>query len=151
MIEVLLAVVVLAVGLLAGSKMQLLGLNYTQGAQMRSTATLAANDIIDRMRLNPAGVAAGSYDNTSTENLPINPNCITNGCTPSDLADHDRLVWASYFGQGPGADTSTPLNGAVGEINLNTGTGFHMVTVTWNELIEGEEQERQISMGVNLN
>ena len=52
LIEVLLAVVVLAIGLLAGSRMQMLGLNYTQGGMIRSHATLAANDILDRIRLN---------------------------------------------------------------------------------------------------
>jgi len=131
--------------------MQMLGLNYTQGAQMRSTATLAANDIIDRMRLNPAGVAAGAYDNTSTDSLPINPNCISTGCSPADLADHDLIVWASYFGKGPGANTSTPLKDALGEIDLDAATGFYDIKVTWTELIEGEEKVREISMGVNLN
>lgn len=151
MVEVLLAVVVLAIGLLAGSKMQMLGMNYTQGAQMRSTATLAANDIIDRMRLNPAGVAAGAYKDVSTDSLPINPNCITTGCSPTDLADHDLIVWASYFAKGPGANTATPLKDAVGEVDFITTTGFYEVTVTWNELIEGVEEEREVSMGVNLN
>ena len=70
MIEVLLAVVVLAIGLLAGSKMQLLGLNATQGAMMRSHATMAVNDIIDRMRINPDGVMAGEYDGASTDSPP---------------------------------------------------------------------------------
>ena len=58
MIEVLLAVVVLAIGLLASSRMQLLGLSFSQGALTRSYATMAANDIIDRMRLNIPGVEA---------------------------------------------------------------------------------------------
>ena len=157
MIEVLLAVVVLAIGLLAGSKMQMLGMNYTQGAQMRSTATLAANDIIDRMRLNPAGVAAGAYDNTSTENLPTDPDCLSSGCSPSELADHDLIVWASYFGKGSGANTSTPLYGAVGEIDrITTGgslaaIGYYNIKVTWTELIEGVEKQRAVEMGVNLN
>lgn len=150
MIEVLLAVVVLAIGLLAGSKMQMLGLNFTQGAQMRSNATLAASDIIDRMRLNPDGVAAGAYDNKDTDTLPTDPNCMATGCSPTDLAAHDLRVWAAYFGKGGGTDTSTPLTGAKGEINVDA-NGFHSITVTWTELIEGvEDDERSITMGVNL-
>ncbi len=69
MIEVLLAVVILAIGLMAGSKMQMLGMNYTQGAQFRTNATMAANDIIDRMRVNPDAVANGDYDG-ATPTIP---------------------------------------------------------------------------------
>lgn len=149
MIEVLLAVVVLAIGLLAGSKMQMLGLNYTQGAQMRSNATMAANDIIDRMRLNPDGVNAGAYDDKDTDTLPADPNCIANGCSPTDLAAHDIRVWAAYFGKGDGEHTSTPLKGATGAINL-TATDFYSITVRWTELVEGKEDARSITVGVNL-
>lgn len=151
MIEVLLAVVVLAIGLLAGSKMQMLGLNYTQGAQMRSNATLAANDIIDRMRVNPEGVEAGVYDSVSTDGSLADPGCITTGCTPPQLAQHDIRVWAGYFGKADGANTSTPLLGAVGSITFDVGTGFHTVKVSWTELVEGDEELREVVMGVNLN
>lgn len=151
MIEVLLAVVVLAIGLLAGSKMQMLGLNYTQGAQMRSNATLAANDIIDRMRVNPDGVDAMAYDTANTDNLPADPGCIATGCTPQQLAAHDIRVWAGYFGKADGASTSTPLLGANGQIFLDAATGFHVITVSWTELVEGEEELREVKMGVNLN
>ncbi len=155
MIEVLLAVVVLAIGLLAGSKMQILGMNYTQGAQIRSNATLAAVDIIDRMRLNLDGVAAGAYDNQSTTSLPADPNCIATGCSPTELAAHDIRVWAAYFGQGSGVNTSTPLTGATGTITFDTTTNLHAVTVSWADFIDGVEDKdddlRSVTIGVNLN
>ncbi|MEM7256725.1 MAG: type IV pilus modification protein PilV [Pseudomonadota bacterium] len=149
MIEVLLAVVVLAIGLLAGSKMQLLGMNYTQGAQFRTTATMAANDIIDRMRVNPEGVSNGDYDDADTDALPTSPNCIAVGCTSAQLAAHDIRVWAGYFGKVAGANTTTPLNGARGTIDLNG--GLHEVKITWTELIEGVEEAREVVIGVNFN
>ncbi len=149
MIEVLLAVVVLAIGLLAGSKMQMLGMNYTQGAQLRTTATMAANDIIDRMRVNPDGVANGAYKDADTDDLPTSPGCIDTGCTPAQLAAHDIRVWASYFGKVDGANTTTPLQGAQGTIDFDS--GLYTVTITWDELIEGEEKERKVAVGVNFN
>ncbi len=149
MIEVLLAVVILAIGLMAGSKMQMLGMNYTQGAQFRTNATMAANDIIDRMRVNPDAVANGDYDGADTNNPPGNPGCISVGCTPAQLAANDIRVWAGYFGEVDGANTTTPLRGARGTIDL-TG-GQYQVTITWTELIEGVEDQRQVSLGVNFN
>ena len=81
MIEVLIAIVVLAIGLLAGSRMQILGLNYTQAATSRSFATMAATDILDRMRLNPDGLA--SYHGYDTDNgAPGDQNCSNTACTP---------------------------------------------------------------------
>lgn len=149
MIEVLLAVLVLAIGLMAGSKMQMLGMNYTQGAQLRTIATMAANDIIDRMRLNPSAVNNGDYNNASTDTPPSNPNCMMNGCTPAQLAAHDIRVWAGYFGRGDGADTTTPLNGATGTITFNN--NLHMVSITWTEMIDGQEENNSINIGVNFN
>lgn len=152
MIEVLLAVVVLAVGLLAGSKMQMLGLNYTQGAQYRTNATLAANDIIDRMRVNTAGVAAGAYKDKSTESPPANPACIDQpaGCTASQLADHDLRAWAAYFGKLGGANTTTPLAGATGTIDYDETEDLYTVKVEWEELIEGVAKERSVDIGVTF-
>ena len=152
MIEVLLAVVVLAIGLLAGSKMQMLGMNYTQGAQMRTNATMAANDIIDRMRVNMDGVIAGDYIDADTDSLPNDPNCITTGCTPAQLAAHDIRVWAAYFGKVDGSDTTTPLVGANGTITQNA-SGIYTIEITWSELINGEEDpdERSVSVGVDFN
>lgn len=152
MIEVLLAVVVLAVGLLAGSKMQMLGLNYTQGAQYRTNAILAANDIIDRMRVNTAGVAAGAYKNKSTATPPANPACIDQvaGCTPTQLADHDLRAWAAYFGKLGGANTSTPLAGATGSIVYDDTDDLYTVKVDWEELIEGASKNRSVEIGVSF-
>lgn len=150
MIEVLLAIVVLAIGLLAGSKMQLLGLNATQGAMMRSHATMAVNDIIDRMRINPDGVKAGAYDAASTNSPPTDPSCSTTGCTPTQLARHDIRVWASYFGKADGADTSVAIQNAVGTITLTEATQVRTVSITWDELIEGSVEQRTVSVGVRL-
>lgn len=150
MIEVLLAVVVLAIGLLAGSKMQLMGLNATQGAMMRSHATMAVNDIIDRMRVNPDGVTAGAYDGASTDNPPADPGCAATGCSAAQLAKHDLRVWASYFGKAQGANTAVAIHQAEGSINVDASTQIRTVAVTWEELVEGEVEFRSVSVGVRL-
>ncbi len=143
LIEVLLAVVVLAIGLLAGSKMQILGLNYTQGALTRSAANIATNDIIDRMRLNRVGVEDGDYDNADTSTLPTDPACIAVGCTPAELASHDIRNWARFFSAG----TQLP-SGAKGTISGPETNGLRTIRIEWKDYIKGEEKNRAISVSV---
>ncbi len=152
MIEVLLAVVVLAIGLLAGSRMQILGLNYTQGALTRTHATMAAYDIIDRMRLNSTGVLSSDYDGADTDNLPAAPTCAVEGCTSSQLAAADILMWGSYFGKGNannassiGASTLLPP-GAKGSITGPDANGVTTVAISWRDLIHGNEEDRIVSV-----
>lgn len=151
MIEVLIAVVVLAIGLLAGSKMQMLGLNYTQGAMMRSHATMAVNDIIDRMRVNPEGVALGSYDTFSSDSPPGAQACGAAGCTAAQLAQHDLRIFASYFGKAEGDGLAIAISEATGSISAADVNGIRTVAVTWSEMVEGDvDDTRNISVGVFL-
>jgi type IV pilus assembly protein PilV len=52
--EVLIAVLVLAVGLLGLAGLQLAGMKSNHSAYLRSQATIAAYDLLDRMRADPA-------------------------------------------------------------------------------------------------
>ena len=146
MIEVLLAVVILAIGLLAGSRMQILGLNYTQGATSRSYATMAANDILDRMRLNPSATATyGGFNSNST--IPPDQGCATNGCNPVQLANHDLRIWARYFRAGDATQAATLLPpGAFGTIT-DQGNGVMNVTITWDDFIRGSASQQTVSIG----
>ena len=62
MIEVLIAVLVLAIGLLGMAHMQASGMRSTHGAYLRTQATFLAGDILDSMRANVTPARAGSYD-----------------------------------------------------------------------------------------
>ncbi len=147
MIEVLLAVVILAIGLLAGSRMQILGLNYTQAANTRSYATMAANDIIDRMRINSD--ARATYDGfDSSDSVPADQNCATNGCNAAQLANQDLRIWARYFraGDATGASTLMPP-GSAGTITFDATNNVMNVTITWTDFIRGETDPQSITIG----
>jgi len=150
LIEVLLAVAVLAIGLLAGSRMQMLGLNYTQGGMIRSHAILAANDILDRIRLNrEEAVLNGAYDAVATSNgVPADPGCMSAGCTAAEIALVDIREWGGYFGLGDQTATSTPLRNAVGTITRNTDE--FTVTISWTELVGGDSENRRIEISARL-
>lgn len=62
LIEVLVAVLVLAIGLLGYAGLQATSLRYNHGAYASTQATTLAVDIADRMRANPDAARNGAYD-----------------------------------------------------------------------------------------
>ena len=62
LIEVLVAVIVLAIGLLGMAGLQATALRYTSTAYQRSQATNLTYDILDRMRANVIVARAGAYN-----------------------------------------------------------------------------------------
>lgn len=99
LIEVLIAIVIFAIGLLGIAALQVAGLRYTKGSQTRAVAVLQAENMIDRMRANPTGVADDDYDS------PIDAqtvDCDDATCTPAELAAFDWARWLSETRQALG-------------------------------------------------
>ncbi|HQQ75551.1 MAG TPA: type IV pilus modification protein PilV [Pseudomonadales bacterium] len=72
MLEVLIAFFVLSIGLMGLAGMQLKALQFNQGSYQRSQATLAAYNMMDRMRLNTAATTGGQYNIAWTGTGPGN-------------------------------------------------------------------------------
>ena len=62
LVELLVAILVLAIGLVGLAALQIAGVRSNQIAYYRSIATQFAYDMADRMRANPVGVADGAYN-----------------------------------------------------------------------------------------
>lgn len=62
LVEVLVSVLILAIGLLGLAGLQTQSLNFNHSAYLRSQATVLAYDMIDRMRANRDVALSGSYD-----------------------------------------------------------------------------------------
>lgn len=91
MIEVLIAMFVLAVGLLGSASLQLTSKRSNLAAKNRTMATAAAQGLIERMRMNPRQLA--TYTNAGTgrvlDGTSISAvNCSTS-CTDADIANLD--------------------------------------------------------------
>lgn len=97
LLEVMIAIVVVAFGLLGLAGLQVFALKNNQSAAMRSAATVLASDMIDRMKANFQGVIAAQYDksNTGDYTTAVAGCNLTAGCTPTDLAQNDRFEWAT--------------------------------------------------------
>jgi type IV pilus assembly protein PilV len=102
LIEVLVAMFVIAMGILALAGLLQAATRYSKMSELRSTATLLANDIADRIRANQAGgeLGAGGYDITErtfpTTPTAAHPDCTSEApCGPGDLAHADMAAWTA--------------------------------------------------------
>lgn len=93
MVEILITVLVVAVGLLGLANMQLASLRASHSAQMRSIVTQLTYDIGDRMRANLA--ARASYLNVGAPAAAV--DCSTAPCTSDQLAAYDLTQWSAMI------------------------------------------------------
>ncbi len=97
LIEILIAIVIVSIGLLAYAGLQMDGLKQTHAALFRSQAAISTHDMADRIRANLPGALAGGYRTLQTASLPT-PNCAA-GCIPFDLAVRDLKTWQNLLTQ----------------------------------------------------
>ena len=133
LIEVLVAVVILSIGLLGLAGMQLWAVKNTGNAFYRTQATLAANEMVERIRANPKGVYSGVASCGSA-----GKSCSTGGCVPSELAGEDLDNVAC------GVSDALPR----GQLTVACSADC-TVTVTWEEIIaSGKVETKQIELVV---
>ncbi len=87
--EIVVAVAVLAIGLLSLAALQTLNLRTDHQAYSWTVANLQASNIIARMRANSEGAAAGYYADRTDVTDP--PTCRV--CSPFDQATRDIAAW----------------------------------------------------------
>jgi type IV pilus assembly protein PilV len=148
-IEVLVSMLILSFGLLGVAGLQTASLRNNQSAYYRSQATAAAEDIIDRMRANAAGVTAGDYDALDSDSLPNDPNCINTGCNAAQLAAHDVRDWVQ--------NTLSLLPSSHGTVAVDTmGTNtdpsddVFVVTIDWNDVTDQNNPNKNLVINVQL-
>ncbi|EGH44087.1 MULTISPECIES: type IV pilus modification protein PilV [Pseudomonas syringae group] len=107
LIEVLVSVLILAIGLLGAAAIQLNALKYTDSSAMTSQASFIAYDMMDRIRANVDGNASanGSTNVLATYNLPnldAAPAANLNKARDQDLFDFKDNIgnFASASGTG---------------------------------------------------
>lgn len=113
LVEMLVALLVLSVGLLGIAGMQLASLRNTQGAYVRSQASILAYDITERMRANREAARAGEYD-IDLEDDPA---------TGSSQSAVDILAWRDRI--------KAALPAGVGAVAIDG--GLITVTIEWED------------------
>ncbi|CAM3265419.1 type IV pilus modification protein PilV [Pseudomonas floridensis] len=124
LIEVLVSVLILAIGLLGAAAIQLNALKYTDSAAMTSQASFIAYDMMDRIRANVDGNAAanpsGVLATYSLNGLGSAPVENLNVARDQDLADFKKNI--NNFAGSSGT-------GVINVANAPEVT----ITITWND------------------
>lgn len=143
MIEVLITVVITAVGLLGLGALQLVSMKNINNTQYRTLATMYAYDMAERMRSNHQGVLSGAYNNITGAGSAMSCTAV---CSPSDMALADAYEWNQFISGGVNGDVSQgALPGGVGTVvSQGTGSAF-LITIAWTE------QDRDATSGVVSN
>jgi type IV pilus assembly protein PilV len=93
LIEVLVAVLVLAIGLLGVAAMQATALRNSQSSLERSQGVMHVYTILDSMRANPSAARTGAYNMGMTCAVPAAGNLVAN----------DKRAWIDMLQQNLGA------------------------------------------------
>lgn len=122
LLEVLVAIIVLAVGLLGLASLQATGLRFNQVAHQRTQATNMAYDMVDRMRNNRLAARDGDYNATFPDPAPT--------CTQEleldqgSVAARDIAAWHNAL--------ACILPSGNGEITVNN-NDIATITVRWDD------------------
>ena len=132
LIEIMVAVVVLAIGLLGLAGLQATSLRFNNSAYHRSQATNLAYDMADRMRVNRQAALNGDYNIAITDTAP----------TGTALADVDRAEWRTALAN------TLPLG--TGSIARTAGTNVFKITVQWDDSRGEAVAPQQFAMDTEL-
>ena len=120
MIEVLVTVIIIAVGVLGAAALQVTTLKNLNSSHSASVAAIVAQDFSERMRANPDGNYVHSAAPTS------DTDCVIAACSVEDLADYDMETWW--------AQVTAVLPSGTGEVKpLAAGSNIFVLTVRWDE------------------
>ncbi len=144
LVEVLVAVVILAVGLLGLAGLQASSLGNNQSAYNRSLATQLAYDIADRMRANVVNarlMASSAYcvgaplcvgpTPLSVASCGAPPGATVAGCTSVQMARNDIFEWNRDINTAFGSN-------ATRTISVTVATGVFTITISWDDDHDGD-------------
>lgn len=143
LIEVLIAVIILAIGLLGIAGLQVTSKRTSFEALQRVTAVMLAQDVIERMRANKGQLAAyiAAADVTGGLGVP-GTNCTSAACTTAQIVTYDLYQWQQAIVGAAETKTSGGVTTNTGGLILPTGcitnttgtTGEVTIAIAWRGL-----------------
>ncbi|MBM4196876.1 MAG: type IV pilus modification protein PilV [Gammaproteobacteria bacterium] len=124
LIEVLVALVVMAVGMLGIASLYLYGLREGRSAVYRTAAVTLASDMADRIRANPAGTYDGAGPGADN-------SCVNGGvdCAPEELAADDWARWLADLDERMPQDSTATIEADLSAPPIVE----YRITITWPE------------------
>lgn len=150
MIEVLVTLLIVAVGLLGLGALMLKGLKTNSSSQLRTVAVSQAYDMVDRIRANTSGLTLGSYNTVlpsgssttcSTAGLGTTvhvqpatslPTCAacSSSCSVANVAAKDACDWS--------VANATLLPLGAGAICKEAANNWYTIYVSWDDEQSGQ-------------
>jgi len=124
MIEVLVTVIILAIGILGAASMQVTTLKDLSGSHNLSIAQIAAANLSESIRANPAGALANDYVHSSAPAGGY-PDCTLIACSSSQLAAYDVGSWWNTL--------KRDLPSGSGRVTRQAGSNTFVLTVRWDD------------------
>jgi len=127
LIEVLVTVIILAIGMLGLATMQNTSMRLSYDSYLRSQAAFLAYDLIDRIRANPE---AKVYE--LSEGATLNKVDCFNGddCTVAQLRSHDLYYWQNQV--------ETLLPDAKVEVTYDDAQSLYSMKIRWDDKINND-------------
>ncbi len=139
-VEVMISVLVLAIGFLGMAGLQATSLQNSQRSVLRTQAAYLSYEILDKMRSNNSAPAYNAYKGASGA-LGAVTNCLAQECSDAQLANFDVAEWRCSLGQeaacsalpdGAFAGLDNALPGGTGVIEDGV-NGAVKITIQWDE------------------
>ncbi len=154
MIEVLVTLLVSAVGLLGVASLQMSAVKNTRESQLRSMATVLAHDMAERMRSNLVGLAVPNQYYDQLQGTATAQDCRAGSCNAQELARFDYWEWSQQLaahlpnGTGVVCVDSTPDDGVDGngqcDVNLAQ-PATYAIKIFWDEDGDGVRESRFVT------
>lgn len=141
MLELLVALLVTSVGVLGVVGLATLNAQHRRSAAAHAEAVMLAQDMIERIRANPAGLQAGSYAAGGLGS----PDCRAGDCAAAEMAAFDLAEWRCALGEVvTEARCRGPLN-ATGAVAVDAAAGAVRITIQWRD--QGESRTLTVGSG----
>jgi type IV pilus assembly protein PilV len=124
MIEVLVTIIIIAIGVLGAAALQVTTLKNLSTSHSASIAAIVVEDFSERMRANPTAALANNYEHSEAP-VPPYPDCVVNACSMADLAIYDMGTWWQQL--------TAALPSGRGEVARVGATNRFVITVRWDE------------------
>ena len=135
LIEVLVAVLVLAIGLLGVAGLQSASLKNSTDVYFGQQAMTYSQDLINRIMANRDAASTGDYADDPPASEPAK-NCSSEACTSAEVADWDLWQWSQDLTNGFGAPPS-----AAASVAWANATGEYTIAITWDAEGLGDDYE----------
>ena len=138
LIEVLVSMVILAIGLLGLAGMQTIALKDNQDAFFYAQASSLAYEMSDRIKANSPSTGAPPWESstvpTAATSCTSTDNCnTTTGCNSATMAAFDYCAWKANVQNriAPDATATVAISPVTGSAVCNGGTTKRCLTISW--------------------